>query len=560
MARASPKIALLVATGALYAAEFVGVTYYHAPEWLRLWPLAVVVAGVWCGMALLIFGGDYADRSGSVWAAPALLLPFAALIVVAVAWPDSAFCLVRSNCFLGRAIGVAISIGGKPSLDPTTLSSRPPDRWSARTFPGASVVLVSIDTLRCDALSPYAPAERTPAIDALAREAVVFDDAFAPRPTSAPSMASVLTGLYPQTHGVLENAMLLVDDVTTMAEFYRSENYATAGFVTNINFSDIFNFQQGFETFAYIDSKVDEHRLELDTADPIAVDRALAWVNSLAGEPFFLWVHLISPHSPYVPPALAQVGRGDRRWFNVLNMPAQEAELEGRRTFFNHADYEAAYRGEVQFVDAQVGRLMEGLKKAGRFDAAHVIFVADHGEAFGESDAFGHGTSLDPVETRVPLLWKLPAGAEARRRLGTTVQNVDILPSLLQLTGQAHVPKLEGRVISGIMLGDAEEDEGFAFTEAGYEGAPPAEALKYMVRTRSRGLSIYTRLPFVLEFARLPDVAEQHPTLHRADRDEMFNQLSALAATTHIQRGKSRTKVVLDDESKEKLRALGYIR
>jgi arylsulfatase A-like enzyme len=227
-----------------------------------------------------------------------------------------------------------------------------------------SLLLITIDTLRADHVSCYGPSPaRTPSLDALASRGALVRNAWATVPLTTPSHASILTGLYPPAHGVRYNSRFrLQDSAETLAERLRAAGRRTAAFVASYTTSRTFGLAQGFETFDdEMGYAADGSERQQRPANEV-IDRAAAWLSSHADRPFFLWVHLYDPHAPYEPPAeFAAQHPGD------------------------------GYSGEVAFADAQVGRLLETLERAGAGPRTVVAALADHGEGLGERGELEHG-------------------------------------------------------------------------------------------------------------------------------------------------------------------------
>ncbi len=481
-----------------------------------------------------------------------------AVLVVTLVRSDVFYALSKRDSALGRAIGHGFA------MFPPTLATVPaPPRLAAlpaRAALGrASVVLLSIDALRADRLTPYgAPPERSPRLAALARESVVFTDAYTQSPNSAPSMATVLTGLYPFHHRVRTNRVALLASDPRLPEILTAAGYVTAAFVTNPFFGAPFQFARGFDTYRYLPATLGPDGLVRDTNDPQAVEHALAWVREQDARPFFLWIHVMAPHSPYIPPDDLRPPPSATRgpWFDVWNVQAPEARLAGNRTSFDRDVYAAAYAAEVASADRLAGRLLDGLAAAGVLDDAHVIVIADHGEAFGESDVFGHGRSLDRAETRVPFVWRLPRSARATR-VTTTVQLADVMPTLLDLLGVTAAGGRDGRDVAGLVLGDAQEDDGFAFTESRYLHSMGVRGLLYAGRTRRHTLWIDAGYPYSSGFDRGVDPDEQ--TRRRAGTgDPLYPRLATLARAAQDALAATPPKIEIDAEQRERLRALGY--
>jgi arylsulfatase A-like enzyme len=297
-----------------------------------------------------------------------------------------------------------------------------------------SVVLITVDTLRADALGAYGAASATtPAIDRLAAEGVLFESAVAPMPVTLPSHFSLFTGRYPREHGVVNNQLSLPAEARTLAEELQAAGLRTAGFPGVRFFRSRSGAAQGFETFT--------PTKELEDRAGTVVDRALAWLAQVGPEErFFLWVHVYDPHMPYAPPPEwappqeppGASGIGDRVNGQVLKALARRhggaveaAALDRTR---------ALYQGEVDAVDAALGRLLAGLEARAHGEETVIALTADHGECFDHGYAFRHEDCLYQGAVRVPLILHGP-GAEAGRRVSETVETVHLAATLLHAAG-----------------------------------------------------------------------------------------------------------------------------
>jgi len=291
--------------------------------------------------------------------------------------------------------------------------------------PGIPVVLVTIDTLRADRIGAYGHREaRTPALDSLAAEGAIFEDAAAPCPLPLPSHASILTGLLPPRHGLRDNlsARPLVPRAArgfaTLAEGLGDAGYETAAFVSAAPLSPRWGLDQGFGVY---DAPPEGEPGELSLAErdgAVTVDRAIDWLRRRdRGRPFLLWVHLFDPHHPYRAPG----GSG---------APPDSPE---------------AYDEEVAHADRQIGRLLEALRADDALDRAVVVACADHGEGLGEHGESTHGYFLHRSTIRVPLLVRHPARIPAGTRRADPVSLVDVLPTVLDLAGRPVPRLLDGR-------------------------------------------------------------------------------------------------------------------
>jgi len=331
-------------------------------------------------------------------------------------------------------------------IDTLKLHAAPPRAQPPAALPARpSVVVFLVDTLRADHLGAYGHAAATsPRFDAFAREATVFEDAWAQSSWTRPAVASLFTGLAPDAHGVRGLHGTLVPRLETLAECFRAAGYRTGGFVANHVVSGRFGFDQGFEAW----NGGNEAALFGKPAK-VVVDAALHWLEGVAG-PFFLYVHTLDPHGPYTPdqehwaPFLFEGYRGSRSPTALAHRPRLTAdELRFLRS---------AYEGEVRQNDAAFGALLDGLRGRGVLDRSLVVFTADHGEEFRDHGGGGHGQTLYQEVLRIPLGVRFPDGARRGAQDRTVVQQTDLLPTLLALAGVPPPVPVEGRDLSARWL------------------------------------------------------------------------------------------------------------
>jgi arylsulfatase len=317
-----------------------------------------------------------------------------------------------------------------------------------------SLVLVTIDTLRADALGAYgAEGSATPNLDRLARESTVFLRALAPMPLTRPAHFSIFTARYPREHGVLNNRLALPHSETTLAERLRDAGLRTGAFVGVGLLAPGSGAEHGFEVLG----APRERRRDGEEV----VRESLAWVRALpAGAPFFLWVHLFDPHLPYAPPPELRTGLDPELARTLPSVGWKELEAAARahggdvpREILDHA--RRLYAGEVASVDRLVGALLEGIEAARDREHLAVLFTADHGECFEGGVYFEHSDCLREGALRVPLFVRhasFPAGL----RVATPVSLVDVAPTLLRLAGSEPPAGLSGRPLQDLLAGDSE--------------------------------------------------------------------------------------------------------
>ena len=315
------------------------------------------------------------------------------------------------------------------------------------------IILLDIDSLRADHLGCYGSSRATsPNIDALAADAVRFEWAFSQAPDTAPAQASLLTGLYPSSHGLVDQLHRLPDEAQTLAEMLVAHGYATAAFVDGGFLSEEFGFAQGFDVY-------DNSRGEgLATIGP----KVLEYLRAHAAEPFLLVVHSYDPHPPYDPPepcrsrmleGLGPPGEGFDASLQALEAARAALAAEPPRPLpaSDLERLEALYDGEVCHVDSWVGRILDQVRELGLDRRAVIVLASDHGQEFQEHGLLLHDGLYSTV-TRVPLLLRLPAGEHAGV-VPKIVETVDVVPTLLDLVGVEIPAAVQGASLLPLIRG-----------------------------------------------------------------------------------------------------------
>jgi arylsulfatase A-like enzyme/Tfp pilus assembly protein PilF len=394
-----------------------------------------------------------------------------------------------------------------------------------------SILLITLDTTRADHLEPYgAENVETPALARLADNGVVFEHAVATTPVTAPSHASLLTGLYPPRHGVRNNSThYLPEEVPTLAEWLSEAGYRTAAFVSTVILERRYGLDQGFEVY---DDEIrssaagQERRMTVERPAGATADRALAWLDALdEGEPYFLWVHFYDPHIPYSPPSPWAEKYRDRK-----------------------------YDGEIAYMDSQIGRLLQHPRAAA--DDVIVMAIGDHGESLGEHGEKTHGLLVYDSTLRVPWILRLPGGP-AGARVAAPISQVDLVPTIAELVNldpDNDVDALDGRSVLPLLRGHDWTPERLLFAES----EVPFFAYGWSrLRTVREGATKFIDAP----------VEELYDLQH--DPDEIFNlaaerradvrRLAAEIETWAARDGGADSTVSVDSETAIMLHALGYI-
>ncbi|MCB9761743.1 MAG: sulfatase [Alphaproteobacteria bacterium] len=355
--------------------------------------------------------------------------------------------------------------------------SLPPQEGSRPAGPAPDpsarhVILISLDTLRADHLGAYGhPLARTPNLDKLAAEGVLFEQALSVAPTTLPSHTALMTGTYPQTHGAARNRYIVPGENRMLAETLGAQGFETGAAIGALPLRARFGFAQGFgwwdEDFGNnVARDLDERGAERVT------DAALGWLATVdAPEHVFLFLHYYDVHAPYDPPAPydALFPRPDPDaeggWADIS--AGRAAHADGQDVSELSASLDALYLGELAFLDAQLGRLFEGLQGAGIWDDALIIVTADHGESMGEHwEYFGHGETVYEEVLRIPLIVRQPGGRGGGERVAGLVANIDVYPTVLERLGLPAEPQVEGLSFAAALDGADPGPRGQVFLEA----------------------------------------------------------------------------------------------
>ena len=297
--------------------------------------------------------------------------------------------------------------------------------------PPLNVVFIVIDTLRADHLGCYgASRETSPHIDHLATESVLFERAYATAPWTKPSIASMLTGLFPSEHQVTTLTKILPDEFETLAERFAEAGYETSAVVSSFMLSEKHGFAQGFQSFTSSEGRGQSH-----VSTPGVTRTAQRELKRLASglDPFFLFVHYFDPHYTYTPHpeigfAPPAVGRIKSK------MPIRRLRKMLESLTDEEVDYlRDLYDEEIRFTDAGIGRLLSTLEALGLDANTVVVLTADHGEEFMERGWIGHVRTLHEELIHVPLLIRTPNAQP--RSIDDPVSLASLMPTILELAG-----------------------------------------------------------------------------------------------------------------------------
>lgn len=315
-----------------------------------------------------------------------------------------------------------------------------------------NVFLITLDTLRVDYVSAYGQRKaQTPALDQVASEGVLFERCISQTPLTLPSHTSILSGTYPLYHQIRDNGGFLVpQNLLMVSELLQKQGINTAAFIAAYVLHSKWGINQGFDTYSddFDLTKYEKISLGLvqKRADEV-LQNAEKWLiqfqeqskkSKTNKQHFFAWIHLYDPHTPYDPPS-----------------PYKERFPRN------------PYRGEVEYLDAQLGIFFQFLKQQGLYDTSLIILAADHGESLGEHGEQSHGFFIYEPTVHVPLIIRAPFSFP-RSRVSHTVELIDLAPTILDALGIPIPTAYQGTSLLPLMWGEKTQKKNVAYTETYY--------------------------------------------------------------------------------------------
>lgn len=437
-----------------------------------------------------------------------------------------------------------------------------------------SVILVSIDTLRADHLGCYGYERAvSPVIDRLAASGTLFLNDLSTSSWTLPAHMSMLTSLYPSFHKMEKGGRLgsvrLDDSETTLAELLRAAGWTTIGMVAHPFLSGKWGFDAGFDVYRRYTTQAEAQ-----------TDRAILWLEwhqfqvnrGLQKPEFFFFLHYLDPHETYNPPApYATKYFPDYR--GSLTPRDKMVTLFRQKPFANEEDFryvQSLYDGEINYTDAQLGRFFAKLAELARTDSTLIVLTSDHGEEFKEHGSMGHKSSLYVEQTHVPLIFSFPKKIAAGRKVAVPVSAVDIMPTILDMLDRPPLAKAQGLSLVRYLRPEAGEAPQAAprelFTEMGpigmkWEGSAHLKAIRsdrYELIVNyddaSKRLFDWRADPSQKNdlYAEKKDSTEINALEARLDR---FVR-DGLAYNAEF---RTKNEIEIDERTRERLRALGYM-
>jgi arylsulfatase A-like enzyme len=421
--------------------------------------------------------------------------------------------------------------------------------------PQPSVVVITVDALRADHLGSYGYSKSTsPNIDRLMSQGLRFERAWTPEPLTGPAMCSMVTGLEPHGHAATRNGLRMKSGLNSLPKILADNGWKTAAFVGTWTLkNNLTLLGEHFETYG---ERLERKRwfgiLNSEATCEDVTDDALDWLGEERKKgpekPFFLWVHYIEPHAPY---------RFHQDYADRIGVNDDQLTKIDR------------YDTEIAAVDESIARLLAGVRQAVDDKDLLVVLTADHGESLGEHNYWGHGRYLYEPSLRIPLgiSWNgvIPAGT-----VSSQATLLDLMPTLLELVGVDFPEDLPGRSWAKTARGADELDERVGCYQA-HRGAVHGESSRESDKKRSKGLlwvgviegdrkemtKVSRQLIQIYDLAADPGELETLAPVDAEPSDALAVCLARVAEG--LGSLDELATQILDDETVEKLKALGYL-
>ena len=424
-----------------------------------------------------------------------------------------------------------------------------------RTSP-VDVFIIAMDSTRWDHLETYGyKVPTSPGLAALAKQSIVFTRAYTTAPWTLPAFATLMTGHHPYAVGIRREDNGMTSGVLTLPQLFNKNGYQTAGVISHIYLEKKYGVTTDFE---FLDTRISQQPI----TSPHVTNTALKYLEQNKDKPLFMLLHYFDPHYSYI---MHDILNTYPDYKGRLCSDMDLFELRDMASTMNKDDHRylnALYDSEIRFTDSHVDRFLTGLKKAGKYDDALIVFLADHGEELGNRPPLywvGHTKTVTEETIRVPLFIKLP-GSSSSRTIHQPISTVDLMPTIARLAG-IDIPKNSGIWGRALDLNKPENNRRTVFSETGrFDNYQTAIKGNWKLVAHGRNEHATYQLHDLSK-----DVWE-HKDLSNEETGKL-SELKAELAEWKRKLEEQKKKIVpkeakpdLSKEEKERLRSLGYIK
>jgi arylsulfatase A-like enzyme/Tfp pilus assembly protein PilF len=395
-----------------------------------------------------------------------------------------------------------------------------------------NLLIITVDTLRADHVGIYGYKKiNTPNIDNLGEKGVIFTQAFCHVPLTLPSHCSLFTGTLPVFHGVRDNGYRLPSFNITLAEIIKRKGYQTAAFVGAFPLDSRFGLNKGFDVYddLYGSKNLIRDLSFIERRAEGVNKKAIEWITRNKNSRFFVWVHYFDPHTPYEPP------------------PPFKHEYIGRE-----------YDGEIAYTDHSIGKLLDKLNELKLVEKTLIVLTSDHGEGLGDHNEMTHGIFIYDSTLRVPLIFYNPALFPKSRIVSEQVGLIDVMPTILDLMGLPRSPKIQGKSFRPSLLKEKSNSNDYCYIESVAAMMDRNWAPLQGVRTGDWKY-IDAPLPELYDLKSDPkekkNIIEKNTKIAQHLRRKLLRVIknNSSPLSSHV------FKAEIEEETKEKLKSLGYI-
>lgn len=309
-----------------------------------------------------------------------------------------------------------------------------------------NIILIVIDTLRADHLGCYGNKTiKTPFIDQIASEGVIFENHFSQCSITNPAHASIFTSLYLKNHGLYNNKTKLSNSVITLPEILKGFNYRTIAAVSAFHLDREYSgFGQGYDDYYDVPTPPGHNSNEfifLTRRAETTNEKIFGWLENNFTKKFFMWIHYFDPHAPYSPPkpfnkmyySEDPTDPSNRSMKKIVYPPHWSDPPEWLKNITDIEYVKAQYKGEVTYVDNEIGKLLNYLKELGLKENTLIILTSDHGESLGEHEMYFDHWGLHKAVLHVPLVLRCPQLIPSGKKVKSLTTSIDIVPTVLDL-------------------------------------------------------------------------------------------------------------------------------